>query len=283
MKHTILPDPYWAGMVLGRVVHLHLTLVEPQLIQAHREVENALLATQRVSLATVSRLDATRTADRVFARLLSAVSTSALPDVIGLPEQFRREAFDVSAESTPWPVLIFDEQRVDVVANFRRALTEVRLHGLLPILQLGAGLVGVEPLPSGFRDACTDSAVLLPADLWAASADELSPAVLSGAARSLAMMWAAAEISVYGLGTARASVTALADAFAFGVSAEYRRRAALPEDSAVVELGDPPQDDELPLLSELVRCWWPKPGRAVNIFGSPFDYMTTLEPAHARG
>src|SRR5262249_53497876 len=117
-------------------------------------------------------------------------------------------------------------------------------------------------------------------------------AVLGAAAGSLASLWAAAEVRAYRLDTMPPTAARLADDFAIGAVAELRRRRAMRWPGVPSSLSAdspesaprprPGQEPALPLLSELVRCWWPVAGRAQHIFGSPFDYMSTLEADHVR-
>lgn len=276
-KPAILPDPYWAGMITGRVVHQHLTLVEEQLCRAHRAIEDRLLA-GRAATAVVSRLDGTSPADRVLARVLDAVSGTPLPETVALFDGLDPVPVDRPGGRDPLSVLVFGDSADTVLPGLRRALAEVETHGLAPVVELGVGLVGVGAPPPALAAALDRECVFLAERQWAAGTPDLTALVLDAAARSLARMWGDAEILAYGLDTEPAAVPALVDAFAAGVVAEYRRAGGDPVPDRVAE---PVQETALPLLSELVRCWWPRPERATNLFGSPFDYMSTLEPARA--
>ncbi|GAA3885567.1 hypothetical protein GCM10022243_57990 [Saccharothrix violaceirubra] len=271
MNEPILPDPYWAGMITGRLVHLHLGLVDHQLVRDHRARERALIDSAGTSVAVVARLDGTRPADRVLARLLGCAVGGPLADGIRLLDRFVRQ------DSGP---LVFDEPGSGLVSDGAdRAYRRAAELGLEPVCQLGIGLVGLTSLPAVFEPAVDREAVLLPAATWSLPTAELTASVLEGAARSLALTWAYAEVLAYGLDGPPPGTTAAATDFARGVLAEYHRRA---DGRHGPDPGEPTQVPELPLLSELVRCWWPAPGRAHNIFGSPFDYMTHLEVSGAR-
>ncbi|MFE9287981.1 hypothetical protein [Streptomyces olivaceus] len=282
MAQPILPDSYWAGMILGRVVHLHLTLVEAELYRAHREEEDALVATGRVAMTAVSQLNGAKPGDRVFARLLGSVVQTGLPQSVRLPEQFARKEISWSDDASALPILVYDDQATGLPeSGLRDVLRHVDLLGLTPLIRLGVGLVGIDSVPDGFEQACRRECVFLaPAD-WAASVPALAELLLAEAARSLVRMWAEAETRAYSLSSVPSS-DELVEAFATGVVAEYRRRRGEDQGDALSRLPhSPAQVEDLPLVSELVRCWWPMPGRAQSIFGSPFDYMTKLEPLRA--
>ncbi|MBP2471863.1 hypothetical protein JOF53_000735 [Crossiella equi] len=264
MTGALLPDPYWAGMITGRVVHLHLGLVEEHLVRAHREQEQALAGS--ASVAVLSALDGTRAADRVLARLLAALDGHPLPEGIRFWDTFTRVAPGL---------LVHDDADGGVTEGVRRAFAHAGELGLGPLLELGCGLAALDTLPREYRPAAdAGEAVLLPARTWTQPTPLLTGQVLREAAVSLGLQWARAETAAYRLPARPPGLrSALAD-FAHGVLAEYRRRAGGP---VPVRAGVPAQVAELPLLSELVRCWWPSPGRARHVFGSPFDHMTTLE------
>jgi hypothetical protein len=290
---TILPDPYWSSMILGRLVHLHLTLVEKQLFLDHRDVEQALLASDRVTAQLVGRLDGTHPVDRVLGRLWRCVLGQPLQQTITLPERCVVRELPGLPGGAGLRVLVLDDAG-DLGAGMTRALHEIDTYGLAQVVCLGVGLVGTAPLPRMVGSVSTRECVLLPAAAWTQTTRELADLVLAGAARSLALLWASAEVRAYRLPAVPPTATRLADDFATGVLAELHRRQSSgqgtgpqPADPGPAEGGPdravPVQEPALPLVSELVRCWWPAPGRAHHIFGSPFDYLSTLEADHACG
>ena len=287
----ILPDPYWTGMIVGRLVHLHVTLVERQLFLAHRQVEDALLAGDRVAVQAVSRLDGVVPADRVLARLWLSVLGDPLPETIAMPDRFVAHELPGSDGRASLRLLVFSEHD-DLATGLTQAWREIEDLGLDQIVRLGIGLAGTTAMPKRFDEACTLESILLPVDAWRQEPEWLAEAVLGAAARSLAGLWAAAEVRAYRLDSVPSTAEGLANDFAVGAVAELRRRRfelspTVPHpregnsDESAVPPG-PAQEPVLPLLSELVRCWWPAAGRAQHIFGSPFDYVSTLEADRVR-
>jgi hypothetical protein len=281
--HQILPDPYWANMIVGRLVHQHLTFVEKFLFAAHRDVEQALLANDRSAVHTVSRLDGTRPLDRVRSRLWKCVLGRPLPETIMVPERFVPRELPGLPGQPGVSVLIFGDTAGAVADGLTRAVFEIDTHALGQVVRLGLGLVGTESLPDEFRSACARECALLPTTAWTGPTREIAELVLAAAACSLALLWADAETRAYELREVPTAAAALADDFATGVVAELRRRrsAVAGETTRPTEpvpsQRAPTQERLLPLVSELVRCWWPAWGRARHIFGSRFDYMSTLE------
>ncbi|WP_211305300.1 hypothetical protein, partial [Crossiella equi] len=156
MTGALLPDPYWAGMITGRVVHLHLGLVEEHLVRAHREQEQALAGS--ASVAVLSALDGTRAADRVLARLLAALDGHPLPEGIRFWDTFTRVAPGL---------LVHDDADGGVTEGVRRAFAHAGELGLGPLLELGCGLAALDTLPREYRPAAdAGEAVLLPARTW---------------------------------------------------------------------------------------------------------------------
>lgn len=281
----ILPDQYWSHMIMGRLVYLQLVLVEKHLFAAHREVEAGLLTGDRGAIQAVGRLDGTRPRDRVLGRLWTCVLGEPLTDAIMLPERFVAREIAGRPGGPGLPVLVYDPSGDTVADGMARALREIETYALDPVVRLGTGLVGLDPLPAEFQPAGRFECLVLPASAWRRSGAELTGIVLAAAARTTALLWAQAETRAYGLAELPATAPALADDFATGVVAELDRRRSLAGGAPPVAArpGRPSgtQEPLLPLLSELVRCWWPVPGRARHIFGSQFDYLSTLESAHA--
>lgn len=281
---AILPDPYWANMIVGRLVHLHLTLVEKYLFLAHRDVEAELLEGDRVAARTVGRLDGTNPHDRVLGRLWRCVLGQSLPQTIMLNESFVSRVLCGGPDGRGVSVLAYGDDTAAVINGMTRAVRDIDTLALGPIVHLGVGLVGTLPPPEEFTPALDRECVLLSGADWAQPTQGLAERVLAAAARSVALLWVDAESRAYRLGAAPATAARLADDFATGVLAELRRRRSIDDATTSEPVSRPPtQEPVLPLVSELVRCWWPALGRAQHIFGSPFDYMSTLGASHARG
>ncbi|GAA0572023.1 hypothetical protein GCM10010172_65690 [Paractinoplanes ferrugineus] len=280
MTQTILPDPYWANMILGRLVHLHVTLVEEQLHQDHRAEVEVLLRDRSTAATVATSLDSALPRHRVFARLLRDMAGTGLAGSIELHELV--ETIEVSTDGTgrPWSVLVCADGSAAPARNgIARALTHIDelTLGILP--RIGLGMIGVGSPPRQFAGAHRET-LFLTAEQWELPTADLAELVLAGAARAIVGQWAGSETRAYGLAGLPPSVPALARDFAVGVCTEARRRAGAPRNTWSGP--EPVQEPSLPLVSELVRCWWPASGRAQHIFNSPFDYLTSLEPAHAR-
>jgi hypothetical protein len=271
-------------MVVGRLVHLHLSLVEKYLFLAHRDLEAVLIEGDRAAVCTVGRLDGTNPRDRVLGRLWRCVLGQPLPQTIMLQERFVSREVPGRPDGRDMPVLVYGDDTAAVVDGMTRAVQEIDTLALGPIVRLGVGLVGTLPPPEEFTSALDRECVLLSDADWVQPTQGLAERVLATAARSVALLWVDAETRAYGLGALPATAGRLADDFATGAVAELRRRRSIDGATTSEPVSWPPtQEPVLPLVSELVRCWWPAPGRARHIFGSPFDYMSTLEADHACG